>query len=396
MKPSRTGTPCNTISPATATVLGAVVDDRPNDQLAPKPSPSTPPSPWASRSPSSPAAGAAIPPSPAFCSRDLILRTYRVCAPGQPPRRHTAALASHELPRPTPYPPRKNPTYDPHRLAPPITGLAPVFANCASPLQPPCPDLDLCTLPSPNRPCPSVPSVSVRSGFRVQDSGSGKNPRPPLGSFPPPLLPIAPPPPLPACVPSLTSDLCFLTSFPEPQPEPFPLPYHRIGIPTAHPTGFKKRPAVAAVRRTWCEENFFCRAVLTREIVSARPIAAPSVPSLAPPSPQGPSLKRPPVPAVRRTWLQEAFVGFAGAPTQKITAEFFDAAFPPPPAFRLAPLPPFGALLSPATPSRLQQGPNINSAACPPSAGRGVRISFVHWGGAVAREIRRLFSKMAR
>ena len=45
----------------------------------------------------------------------------------------------------------------------------------------------------------------------------------------------------------LTSDLCILTSFPEPRTlNPFPLSYRRISIPpTAHPTGFKKLPCRA-------------------------------------------------------------------------------------------------------------------------------------------------------
>ena len=148
----------------------------------------------------------------------------------------------------------------PHRLAPaPSTGLAPVCVRLRFAPTAPLPPLtsDLCTLPSPQpsvsvraRPCPSVQG----SGFRIQ--GSGKNPRPPLGSFPPPPSPpIAPHrPSSPACVPSLTSDLCFLTSFPEPRTlNPSPLPYHRISIPPPRTQRASRNcPAVPAVRRTWC------------------------------------------------------------------------------------------------------------------------------------------------
>ena len=293
----------------------------------------------------------------------------------------------------------------PHRLAPaPSTGLAPVCVRLRFAPTAPLPPLtsDLCTLPSPQpsvsvraRPCPSVQG----SGFRIQ--GSGKNPRPPLGSFPPPPSPpIAPHrPSSPACVPSLTSDLCFLTSFPEPRTlNPSPLPYHRISIPPPRTQRAKKYcRAVPAVRRTWCRGKFLLHwaGSLTRKLkFPHRPIAAPSVPYARPrlpsrPLPQTPS---PCPPSAGRG--AEAFVWILPGSHAKITAEFFDdAAFPlPPPAFRLAPLPPLRCLtLAPAAPSRLQQGPNINSAACPPSAGRGVEDFFCPLGRGCCAKIRRLF-----
>ena len=78
----------------------------------------------------------------------------------------------------------------------------------------------------------------------------------------------------------------------------------------------------------------------------------------------------------------EAFVWILPGSHAKITTGFFDdAAFPlPPPAFRLARLPPLRCLtLAPATPSRLQQGPNFIIGSVPAVRRtwcRGFRLDF--------------------
>ena len=142
-------------------------------------------------------------------------------------------------------------------------------------------------------------------------------------------------PAVPAVRFSLTSDLCILTSFPEPR--------------TLNPPSLSHR-------------------TLLRPRLPSRPL--PQTPSPCPPS------------AGRGA---EAFVWILPGSHAKITAGFFDdAAFPlPPPAFRLARLPPLRCLtLAPATPSRLQQGPSIKR---PPRARRPQdvvqRISFVIGAG---------------
>jgi len=127
-------------------------------------------------------------------------------------------------------------------------------------------------------------------------------------------------------------------------PEPFPpvLPLHQRP-PTAHPTGFKKT-----------------------------------------------ALSCPPS-AGRGT---EAFVWILPGSHAKITAGFFDdAAFPlPPPAFRLARLPPLRCLtLAPATPSRLQQGPNFIIGSVPAVRRTWSRGFLLPLGRGCCAKIRRLF-----
>ena len=85
----------------------------------------------------------------------------------------------------------------------------------------------------------------------------------------------------------------------------------------------------------------------------------------------------------------EAFVWILPGSHAKITAGFFDdAAFPlPPPAFRLAPLPPLWCLtLAPATPSRLQQGPNIKLCVVPAVRRTWCRGFLLSIGAGLLRE----------
>ena len=90
----------------------------------------------------------------------------------------------------------------------------------------------------------------------------------------------------------------------------------------------------------------------------------------------------------------EAFVWILPGSHAKITTGFFDdAAFPlPPPAFRLARLPPLRCLtLAPATPSRLQQGPNFIIGSVPAVRRTWSRGFLLPLGRGCCAKIRRLF-----